>query len=118
MNLGEKIKECRKQAGLSQEQLAERLNVSRQAITKWETNKGIPDIANLIAISDEFGLSLDELIKDDGAAKQILKRILDIFSSFNIILLKKLLNDVSFSFCHYYFVYRFLFSSCHNKGLL
>lgn len=69
MNLGDKIKECRKQAGLSQEQLAERLNVSRQAITKWETNKGIPDIANLIAISDEFGLSLDELIKDDVAVK-------------------------------------------------
>ena len=67
MNLGEKIKERRKQAGLSQEQLAERLNVS---ITKWETNKGIPDIANLIAISDEFGLSLDELIKDDVAAKK------------------------------------------------
>ena len=70
MNLGEKIKERRKQAGLSQEQLAERLNVSRQAITKWETNKGIPDIANLIAISDEFGLSLDELIKDDVAVKK------------------------------------------------
>ena len=70
MNLGDKIKECRKQAGLSQEQLAERLNVSRQAITKWETNKGIPDIANLIAISDEFGLSLDELIKDDVAVKK------------------------------------------------
>lgn len=70
MNLGEKIKECRKQAGFSQEQLAERINVSRQAITKWETNKGIPDIANLIAISDEFGLSLDELIKDDVAVKK------------------------------------------------
>ena len=41
MSLGEKIREQRKQAGLSQEQLAERLNVSRQAITKWETNKGI-----------------------------------------------------------------------------
>ena len=54
----------------SQEQLAERLNVSRQAITKWETNKGIPDIVNLIAISDEFGLSLDELIKDDVAVKR------------------------------------------------
>lgn len=40
MNLGEKIKECRKQAGFSQERLAERINVSRQAITKWETNKG------------------------------------------------------------------------------
>ena len=70
MSLGEKIKERRKQAGLSQEQLAEKLNVSRQAITKWETDKGIPDIANLIEISDEFGLSLDELIKDNDAVKK------------------------------------------------
>ena len=69
MSLGEKIREKRKQAGFSQEQLAEKLHVSRQAITKWETDKGIPDIANLIAISDEFGLSLDELIKDDIIVK-------------------------------------------------
>ena len=51
-------------------ELAEKLNVSRQAITKWETDKGIPDVANLIAISDEFGLSLDELIKGDVAVKK------------------------------------------------
>ena len=70
MSLGEKIREQRKQAGLSQEQLAEKLNVSRQAITKWETDKGIPDIANLIAISEEFGLSLDELIKGDHSVKK------------------------------------------------
>ncbi len=70
MSLGEKIKEQRKQAGLSQEQLAEKLNVSRQAITKWETDKGIPDVANLLAISDEFGLSLDELIKGNVAVKK------------------------------------------------
>ena len=70
MSLGEKIKAMRQHASLSQEQLAEKLNVSRQAITKWETGKGIPDIANLIAISDEFDLSLDELIKDDIAVKK------------------------------------------------
>lgn len=70
MSLGEKIREQRKQAGLSQEQLAEKLNVSRQAITKWEMDKGIPDVANLIAISDEFGLSLDELIKGDISVKK------------------------------------------------
>ena len=70
MTLGEKIKEARKQCGLSQEQLAEKLAVSRSAVTKWETDKGIPDIANLIAISDEFGLSLDELIKDNVAVKK------------------------------------------------
>lgn len=70
MRLGEKIRECRKKRGLSQEQLAEKLNVSRQAITKWETNKGVPEISNLIAISDEFDLSLDELIKDDITVKK------------------------------------------------
>lgn len=70
ISLGEKIRDQRKRAGLSQEQLAEKLNVSRQAITKWETNKGVPDISNLIAISDEFGLSLDELIKGDNVVKK------------------------------------------------
>lgn len=70
MSLGEKIREQRKKAGLSQEQLAEKLNVSRQAITKWETDNGIPDISNLIAISDEFNLSLDELIKEDQIVKK------------------------------------------------
>lgn len=70
MSLGEKIKELRRKAGITQEQLAEKLNVSRQAITKWETDKGTPDIANLIAISDEFGLSLDELIKGNVSVKK------------------------------------------------
>lgn len=69
MNLGAIIREQRKKAGLSQEQLAEKINVSRQAITKWETEKGIPDIANLIALSDEFGMSLDELIKENITVK-------------------------------------------------
>ena len=70
MSLGEKIREQRKKAGLSQEQLAEKLNVSRQAITKWENDKGVPDIANMITISDEFGISLDELIKGDITVKK------------------------------------------------
>ncbi len=60
----------RKKATLSQEQLAGKLHVSRQAVTKWETDNGIPDIANLIAISDEFGLSLDELIKGNATVKK------------------------------------------------
>lgn len=69
-----KIRDQRKTAGLSQEQLAEKLNVSRQAITKRETDKGIPDVVNLITISDEFGLILDELIKGDIDVK---KKIID-----------------------------------------
>ena len=70
MSLGEKIREQRKKAGLSQEQLAEKLSVSRQAIMEWETDNEIPDVADLIAISDEFGLSLDELIKGDITVKK------------------------------------------------
>ena len=70
MSLGEKIRERRKKAGLSQEELAEKLHVSRQAVTKWETDRGIPDVANLIAVSDLFGMNLDELIKGDVAVKK------------------------------------------------
>jgi len=47
MSIGQKLKDARKKAGLSQEQLAEKLCVSRQAITKWESDKGIPDIENI-----------------------------------------------------------------------
>ena len=63
-------KNKRRKRGLSQEELADILNVSRQAITKWETDRGIPDIANLIRISEEFEISLDELIKGDNSVKR------------------------------------------------
>lgn len=103
MNLGEKLKNLRQQAALSQEQLAERLNVSRQAVTKWETGKGIPDIANLIAISEEFDLSLDELIKDNIAVKN--KIIADSSSKkWHILVIVYLVAIVAyiayFAFCH------------------
>ena len=66
MNIGEKIKTLRQQNGLSQEGLANKLSVSRQAITKWETNRGIPDIENLKSLSDIFNVSLDYLVSDDN----------------------------------------------------
>ena len=59
MTFAEKLKELRKQNGISQEQLAEKIYVSRQAITKWESGNGIPDIGNLISISNLFNESLD-----------------------------------------------------------
>lgn len=65
MTLGEKLKNARTNAGLSQEQLAERLCVSRAAVAKWETNKGLPDIMNLKAISKLLDVSIDALL-DDG----------------------------------------------------
>ena len=64
MSLGEKIREQRKKASLSQEQLAARLNVSRQAITKWETGKSLPDIPKLKMLSDVFAESIDSLLSD------------------------------------------------------
>ncbi|WP_338471664.1 helix-turn-helix transcriptional regulator [Niallia sp. XMNu-256] len=64
MTLGEKIKEFRKKTGLSQEQLADKLSVSRQAITKWENDRGIPDITNLQCLANLFDVSIDSLINN------------------------------------------------------
>ena len=66
MNLGERIKALRKQNNLSQEQLAEKLNVSRQAVSKWESNTAYPDISNLILLRDIFGVTLDYLVIDNN----------------------------------------------------
>ena len=56
MLLGEKLKKLRKARGLSQEQLADQLNVSRQAISKWELGESIPDTENLILLSKFYGV--------------------------------------------------------------
>ena len=66
MKLSEKLKKYRKVFDLSQEQLAEKLNVSRQVVTKWETDGGIPEISNLKALSDLFGVSIDYLLDDEA----------------------------------------------------
>ena len=62
MTLGEKIKEARKQCGLSQEQLAEKMSVSRSAIAKWENGLGLPNDESLKLLADYFGITIDELI--------------------------------------------------------
>ena len=64
MTFGEKLKNARTNAGLSQEQLAEKLCVSRAAVAKWETDKGLPDIMNLKAISKLLDVSIDTLLND------------------------------------------------------
>lgn len=62
MNFGERLKQIRNNQGLSQEQLAEKIGVSRQAITKWETNRGLPDVENMIILAEIFKMTLDELV--------------------------------------------------------
>ena len=65
MNLGKKIVKIRKDNKMSQEELAEALNVTRQTISNWENSKNYPDIETLILISDKFNISLDILLKGD-----------------------------------------------------
>lgn len=62
MNLAQQIKTCRTGVGLSQTELAEKLMVSRQAVSKWESGKGTPDITNLKAMAELFGVSVDFLM--------------------------------------------------------
>lgn len=64
MNFAEKLLELRTQSGYSQEALAEKLNVSRQAISKWEIGTTLPETEKVIAISEFFEVSLDYLLKD------------------------------------------------------
>lgn len=70
MTFAEKLKSLRKQASMSQEQLAEKLGVSRQAVTKWETDTGIPDIENIKSISSLFDISIDELLSNENASQK------------------------------------------------
>ena len=71
MTFAENLKMLRKQAGMSQEQLAEKLGVSRQAVTKWETGAGIPDIENIMAISTLFDISIDDLLSNKSGSKKL-----------------------------------------------
>ena len=65
MDLGQRLKDHRIKLNLTQEELAEKLYVSRQTISSWENDKSYPDIHSLLMISDLFGVSLDTLIKGD-----------------------------------------------------
>lgn len=74
MTLGEKLKEARKQVGLSQEQLSEKLGVSRSAVAKWETDGGIPDVDNLKVISKLLNVSIDYLLDSGAVAEELVLR--------------------------------------------
>ena len=65
VEIAQRLAERRKQAGLSQEALAARLGVSRQAVSKWERSESSPDTDNLIALAQLYGLSLDDLLYVD-----------------------------------------------------
>lgn len=75
MNLSKQIKRLREEAGFSQEELAERIYVSRQTISNWENERSYPDVHNLLLLSVLFDVSLDELVKGDvEMMKKVIKK--------------------------------------------
>ena len=73
MSIAKRISEMRKQSGISQEKLAELVGVSRQAVTKWESGKANPDTENLLRLAEIFGVSVDELCREDPSIKPLPK---------------------------------------------
>lgn len=69
MNFSESIKQKRKDKGLTQEELADILFVSRQTVSNWENGKTLPDIDSLILLSEALDVSIDELVKGDNGLK-------------------------------------------------
>ena len=71
MNLAEKILYCRKKAGLSQEALAEKLGVSRQAVSKWETGDAVPELSKLVLLAKAFDVTTDWLLSESEPEPEI-----------------------------------------------
>lgn len=63
MNIADRIQNLRKSKGISQEELADKMGVSRQAVSKWESQQSTPDIGKIIIMSDYFGVTTDYLLK-------------------------------------------------------
>ncbi|WP_086349468.1 helix-turn-helix domain-containing protein [Candidatus Enterococcus clewellii] len=74
MNLGEKLKEKRQEYHFTQQEMAEKMHVSRQTISNWEVGRSYPDIESLIQLSEIFSISLDALLKGDKKMVSSLKR--------------------------------------------
>ena len=81
MNIGQKLKNTRVAAGLTQESVAEKIGVSRQTISNWENDKSYPDIINVIALSNLYSISLDELLEEDLKMVKYLQESTDVVKS-------------------------------------
>lgn len=81
MEIGKKLKNARIEAGLTQEKAAEKIDVSRQTISNWENEKSYPDIISVIALSDLYSVSLDELLKGDQKMTEHLEESTNVVKS-------------------------------------
>ena len=77
MGIGSKLKNARNEKGITQEQAAELLDVSRQTISNWENNKSYPDIISVIKMSDIYSVSLDHLLKEEKSMNQTYQEFLE-----------------------------------------
>lgn len=77
MEIGSKLKNARKEKGITQEQAAELLDVSRQTISNWENNRSYPDIISVIKMSDIYSISLDHLLKEEKSMNQTYQEFLE-----------------------------------------
>ena len=81
MEIGKKLKNARVQSGMTQENVAEKINVSRQTISNWENEKSYPDIINVIELSNLYSISLDELLKGDEKMSEHLEESTNVVKS-------------------------------------
>lgn len=81
MDIGQKLKAARLASHLTQEAVAEKIGVSRQSISNWETNKSYPDLINILALSDLYAVSLDDLLRGDAQALAYWENCTDVVKS-------------------------------------
>lgn len=81
MEIGKKLKDARMKSGFTQENVAEKINVSRQTISNWENEKSYPDIISVIELSDLYSISLDDLLKGDQEMMEHLEECTNVVRS-------------------------------------
>lgn len=103
MEIGKKLKTARVNSGMTQEQISEAIQVSRQTISNWENEKSYPDIISVIKLSNLYNISLDELLKDDADMMKHLDDSTNIVNSNKKLLIAIALNGfllLLFIFCN------------------
>ena len=81
MEIGKKLKDARMKSGFTQENVAEKINVSRQTVSNWENEKSYPDIINIIELSNLYSISLDDLLTGDRAMMEHLEECTNVVRS-------------------------------------
>lgn len=94
INVGQKLQIARNKQGLTQEQIAQQLQVSHQTISNWENNKSYPDIVSLITLSELYQISLDQLLKGDKAMIEHLSKSTNTVASNRRLLTAIILNII------------------------